>query len=519
MAFAAMTSAGLSSRLLAPVDRVTAALSNPARRERAVVVLLLAYVAVWTLYGALQKGSQDLHFDMSELVVWGREPQLGYWKHPPLAAYVVGLWFLVFPTADWAYYLLGMTNAALTLWIAWRIAADYVPDDKRALALVLLTLVPFFNFHALKFNINTVLLPVWAATTYFFLRSFETRGLVSAAFAGLFAAGAMLGKHWSVFLLAALGIAALIDWRRVAYFRSAAPWVTAGVGFLALTPHLGWLIRNEFSTFTFAVGVHGAKPLREVLGGAGEYLAGAAAFVAVPVIFALMATRSGVSQLRGMVWPQEPRRRLVAMAFWGPLLLPVVLAPVIGLALTSIWTMSAWSLLTVVLLSPPGLVADMRASRAIVAFAMLFPLLMVAAAPVIAMKIHRAGTLSPNQMHSQLLTERIEKLWRETTNRPLRLVGGDGTLSFAAAFYSPERPSAFPNLNEKESPWVDQARIDREGLVIVCRTDDRSCLRDLDAFVTKSPAGRRTEVELVRRHFGEPGRPLRYVIHAIPPRR
>src|SRR6185312_1860714 len=102
-----------------------------------------------------------------------------------------------------------MTVAAVALWLAWRLAADYVDADRRVLALAMLTLVPFFNFHALKFNANTILLPLWAGTALCFLRSSESRSLSWAAGAGLCAAAAMLGKYWSVFLIAGLGIAAL----------------------------------------------------------------------------------------------------------------------------------------------------------------------------------------------------------------------------------------------------------------------------------------------------------------------
>ena len=66
----------------------------------------------------------------------------------------------------------------------------------------------------------------------------RTRSLLWAALAGLAAAGTMYGKYWSVFLLAGLALAALIDARRVAYFRSAAPWVTIIVGGAVLAPHL-----------------------------------------------------------------------------------------------------------------------------------------------------------------------------------------------------------------------------------------------------------------------------------------
>ena len=44
--------------------------------------------------------------------------------------------------------------------------------------------------------------------------------MLDAALAGAFAAAAMYGKYWSIFLLLGLGLAALIDRRRAAYFRS-----------------------------------------------------------------------------------------------------------------------------------------------------------------------------------------------------------------------------------------------------------------------------------------------------------
>ena len=142
--------------------RLADALADPRRSERAVIWLLLAYTIVWTLYGILAKSSQDLHYDMAELAGMSRELAWGYPHHPPLAPFVVKLWFLIFPFADWAYYLLAIALAALSLWIAWRLLGRYLEGEKRAAGLLLLTLIPFFNFHALKFNLNTLLMPLWA---------------------------------------------------------------------------------------------------------------------------------------------------------------------------------------------------------------------------------------------------------------------------------------------------------------------------------------------------------------------
>jgi Dolichyl-phosphate-mannose-protein mannosyltransferase len=192
----------LADRLLAPVERLVAALTDPVRCARAVVGVLAAYVAVWTLYGAIAKGSQDIHFDMAELVAWARAPAWGYSKHPPLAAWLAGGWFEIFPAADWAFYLLAITVAAAAMLLAWWLFARYLEGEKRVLALAMLTLIPFFNFHALKLNPNTVLLPLWAVTTLWFIRSYESRSRIDAALAGLGAAACMMGKYWSIFLLA-----------------------------------------------------------------------------------------------------------------------------------------------------------------------------------------------------------------------------------------------------------------------------------------------------------------------------
>src|SRR5439155_866221 len=88
-----------------------------------------------------------------------------------------------------------------------RVSEPYLDGEKRVAGLLLLTFVPFFNFHALKYNANTVLIPLWAVTTWCFLRSFETRSPIWAALAGLAAACAMLGKYWSIFLLLLPGLA------------------------------------------------------------------------------------------------------------------------------------------------------------------------------------------------------------------------------------------------------------------------------------------------------------------------
>ena len=373
-------------RLLPPLPaagRLHAALIDPARRERSMLAALAIYALLWTIYGTIAKSGQGLHPDMTELLAWSRDLSLGYLKHPPLAAWLVWLWFSVLPVAEWSYYLLAMLMPAITLWIVWRLSADYLDIEKRVFGLALLTLVPFFNFHALKFNVNTVLMPLWAATTFWFLRSYTTRSGVYGALAGVGAAAAMMGKYWSIFLVAGLVIAALVDKRRADYFRSTAPWLTVVAGLAVLAPHLVWLYQHDFAPFGYAMGIHGEKPFAEAVWGVLGYFAGSIGYVAIPVIIVLVAARPSRATIADMVWPSDSERRLAAAAFWAPLLLPAVAALASGTDITSLWSMSAWTLLPVLLLSPPAMTISCVDTRRLLGFAVALPLVMLIAAPAI----------------------------------------------------------------------------------------------------------------------------------------
>lgn len=492
--------------------RLRDALTDPARCERNVILALVAYALLWTLYGTVAKGSQGLHPDMTELIAWSRDLSLGYLKHPPLAAIIVWLWFGVFPLAEWSYYLLAMLMPTVALWFAWRLSADTLDIEKRVVGLALLTLIPFFNFHALKFNVNTVLMPVWAATTFWFLRSYVTRSALYAVLAGVGAAACMLGKYWSVFLLAGLIVAALIDKCRGLYFRSAAPWITIAAGLIVLAPHLAWLVQHDFAPFDYALGIHGAKPYATALKAVLGYLGGSVGYVAVPLIMVLAAARPSRAALADIMWPREPERRLAAAAFWAPFLLPALGALASGTEITSLWSMPAWTLLPVLLLSPPAMTVSAIDTRRILTAAVVVPLIVLLAAPVIAINVQHSGP-APAAAHAQQLAAEIERAWHAMTPLPLRFVDGDPDIAYGIGAYAAERPRALPNM-----PAPGEAELKRSGVVLVCFADDAVC-RSTAAPRAAGVAGSRTfETEIVRNYWRWPGQPRRYSIVILPPR-
>jgi 4-amino-4-deoxy-L-arabinose transferase-like glycosyltransferase len=505
-------------RLLALLKTVTrlpawfrSALTDRESADVAVLWSLTFYVIVWTAYGTIAKGGQGLHPDMTEIVAWSRDLALGYLKHPPLAAWIVRGWFDLFPLTEWSYYLLAMVMPGVTLWIVWRLSADYLDIEKRVIGLALLTLIPFFNFQALKFNVNTVLMPFWAVTTWWFLRSVRTRSALYAALAGAAAGGAMLGKYWSVFLLLGLGIAALIDKRRAAYFRSPTPWVTIIVGLIVVAPHLYWLVQNRFAPFSYAIDIHGEKPFGGTLLSVAGYLGGSVAYVAVPLIVVLVMARPRPSTLADMAWPSDTERRLVAASFWLPLLLPALGAVAAKTEVTSLWSMSCWALLPALLLSPQAVTVRAVDTRRILVAAVAVPFVMLAASPGIAYLIAR-NRQPPVSAQFPLLAQQVETLWHQSTPAPLRFVGGDADLAYGVVTYAPDRPRALTNM-----PAPSAAELAQSGAVYVCFSEDKGCQSEAAKHAASVPGSQTIASDITRAVRGRLGKPQRYIIVVVPP--
>jgi 4-amino-4-deoxy-L-arabinose transferase-like glycosyltransferase len=502
-------------RLLNPLTaagRLRDALTDPKRGKRTVLLTLGVYVLLWTVYATIAKGTQGFHFDMVEVIAWSRDLSFGYLKHPPLAAVVAWAWFAVFPVAEWSYYLLSMMMPALALWIIWHLSADYLDAERRVAGLALLMLVPFFHFHAMKFNVNTVLIPLWAATTFFFLRAIKTRHWHFAVLAGIAAALCMLGKYWSIFLLAGLVVAALIDRRRVAYFTSPAPWLTVIAGLIVLLPHLAWLRDNNFAPFTYAMTIHGDKAFFSTVIAALGYIAGSIGYVALPVILVLTAARPNLATLKDMAWPSETERRLAAAAFWAPFLLPAIGALLSGTQITSLWSMSAWSLLPMLLLSSAHVTWRPVDTQRTMLIAIALPLVMLLASPAIAILSRKDGPPSASMQGPQLAAE-VERQWQTQATSPLRFVGGDGDVALAVVAFAKDRPRVL--LHELPAPSAEYLR--RSGMVLVCFSGDVPCLNAIKAKAGET-ASTIIQTSLFQKSWGTVLPPRHYTIIMVPPR-
>ena len=494
------------------VARLFDALTDPLRRERTAAACIIGFVAAWTLYALIAKGSQDVHQDVGELIAWSREPGLGY-SHPPLGVWIVTLWFTVFPRADWAAYLLATSNAGLTLWICWKLFGDWLDETKRVVALAMLALVPLYTFQALVYNANTAMMPAWAAATLFFLRAWRDRRPADAALAGASAGASMLVKYWSIYLVVALALAPLLAPGRWRFLRSAVPWIATGAGLLVLGPHLAWLASGGSSTFAFAQDMLGTDA--SAVSKSVSYVLGVVAYIAAPIVIMalLQPPRAAIGDI---LLPQAPERRLMILILLIALALPAVANLVRPVRLTPIWTIPNWTLLPVVLLASPLVAVSREAAVRVLATALALPIAAVLAAPVIALTIHHLGRADQHTRY-RLTADAITATWRSATTQPLRLVGGEDESLNGVAFYLADAVP-FALFKPFNTPWIAPERITTQGIALVCPVERKRCIDEIDRIDHAHTAIRR-EVVLERSYLGIRGRTVRYLIAAVPPAR
>lgn len=472
------------------------------------VLKIAAFVAVWSLYFIVTEHASAIHNDMAEAYAWGREFRLGYNQHPPFWAWICGLWFLIFPRANWAFAILSMLNAGAGLLGAWALIGRFVDGDRRVAATALLALTPFYSFLAYKYNANSIFLSLWPWTLYAFLGALRGRNWAASLGFGAMMGLSLNSKYFALTLAATCLIAALASVERRRYFRSASPYVSVAVAFALWAPHLFWLAASGAPPIRYLERVSGRSFGETGFAAASAVIGSALQQILVFGVVAGLRGR-GESSLDG-----ENRRVLAILA-----LAPVVLSVAAALALRT--NLSSNMLIGVFPLSPLAAIVWLRPDPARARFwvlrgATFVSLGALALSPLIAVGKAWYGRDSEDSEPRREAALAATAFWRGVTTAPLAFVAGSFRYDNATVFYSPEHPRAFVNFDYFGNRWASPENIAAQGLLTICRKDDSACLAKTAEFAT--PATRREEIALAHKAYGRTRPPVDFVITAIPPR-
>ncbi|WP_441236995.1 glycosyltransferase family 39 protein [Bradyrhizobium sp. 930_D9_N1_4] len=483
----------------------------------AVPLLIACFVAIWTLYLAIAYAGGGLHPDTLEAWTLGRKFAFGYHKHPPLMGWIAAGWTSVFPLSDWSLQLMAMANAGLALVFVDLVARQFVTGHKRILVLLLLMLTPAYQFHAQRFNANAVLLAVWPLATWCFLRAFETRAPLWAVAVGCTTALAMVGKYYSIFLVASFAFAALAHPARRGYFTSASPWISLVVGLAVLSPHLYWLATTGASTFTYAMN-HANGNAISSLGEVRNFLLGLMAAMSVSAVLWVFVAGPRLKQFPADFAEMSPGLRLLFYVAIGTIVLPVLTSLAMGTDLPSLWALQGLFLFAVLVVCGTRYAIErfytvnVTVTAAGVALAAV-----LVAAPIHAVYRNDHGYEEGRNFYVQAANE-LTREWRELTGQPLAAVSGDDSLAFATAFYSPDHPH-YARPFEYQYTWglPRKTTLDR-GWAALCFRGQDYCNRWMEWVSARAGHVVKRELAVQAALWGRPGVTRELVVLMVPPR-
>ena len=218
---------------------------------KVLILFLILHLFLWTLIPSIS--NINLPLDTIEALAWGSNLEWGFSKHPPFSAFAVEIFYTIFGSNDWAYYLLSQIFVVVSLIYVWKFSNE-IFDEKIYSLLSVLTLsgIYYYNFTTPEFNVNVSQLPFWALTVYFFWKSINSNNRINWILFGIFSALGFLSKYLFIYILLAIFFYFILNIKIYKKFITNY-LLSIAISLAILTPHFIWLFKNNFITIVYGL--------------------------------------------------------------------------------------------------------------------------------------------------------------------------------------------------------------------------------------------------------------------------
>ena len=230
-------------------------LRNKINLQNLFYIFIAIHLILWTLIPSLT--NNNLPLDTIEHLAWGSNLDWGFNKHPPAVAFFLEVFYQIFGSQDWAYYLLCQIFVVIAFIVVFKFAEELFKNKTLSLiSVLLLEGVYFYNFTTPEFNVNICQLPFWALCVYYSWRLFDKQqtNFKDCFLLGLFAGIGFLSKYLFIYLLITIDLLFFYSIFIKKYKKFNFKYlVSLEVFFVLLVPHLVWLTNNDYATIAYGL--------------------------------------------------------------------------------------------------------------------------------------------------------------------------------------------------------------------------------------------------------------------------
>ncbi len=495
-----------------PTTRNTQA--DPTGHDRLAFACLAGLFLAWAFLPPLTM--PNITLDAAEGLIWGRTFELGYAKHPPLQAWLLGATHLVFGKGSFAHVWLSALCIVLTHLAVWRAARRFLDQRTAFWASAALQTIYFHNYALPEFNPNVLQLPVFAFAGLFAIDAFQRGRARDWLLLGLVAGIGVYVKYSAALIAVAIAAFFLVD--REARRRLASPWPYAGavLAILIAAPHLYWIYVSGGQTLDYVT--ERAQIAPDALDRAknvGELLANM--LIGLPLLLALLLGRPGKADMATLP-PAPDGRRIVYWLMLGPLALTLAAVAIAGFRIKAAWLAPLWVWTPLAGFLLFRVTADHRRWR--IGAGVVIAMAVLGLGAYIGNNLARpyiAGKAMRVQFPGEALARHVDRIWSSRTSEPLRVVIGSTLQAGSVAHYSRFEPLARVDDSEAANPWAPETLIADAGAVILWDAPEGSTHPPAE-IAQRRPGAIHVETLILPQQTGADTPPARIGVALLPPR-
>jgi hypothetical protein len=469
---------------------------------------------VWTAIASLTMFNPAM--DTVEMLSWGREWAWGYYKHPPMPAWIAEIATFLAGGAIAGVYLASHLVTALCFWAVWRLGCEMLSARAGFFAALSLEGLVYYNYMANDIGHGVLLAGTSAITTLFFLWTLRSRKTSWWIALGVAMGFTMLSKYSSAFLLIPM-ILFLFHPACRSCWKTSGPYLAAATALAVFGPHLVWCVQNDFG------------PVRYILTRSTEkghswlnhlyfplYFTYSQLWRLLPIFAILVPITTWRWRFRKLAPEEGFHRDFLLAIVLGPFLVHLVVSLVLGVEVRDLWGHHLWSFIGLFMLfflqtreSTWSFAWSGRVALAVTILFMGFTIVQNRVAPHFDLTYQ---THLPGQPIAQAVDER----WRQLFDSNVPIVASeDMFLTTSVCWYVKGRPASCMLTGHHETPWAEDEELNTRGGVILW--DAKVDQGELPAELQKRFPRAFTTLPVDVHFHMVPNVPLRFGVAIVPP--
>ncbi|MCP4473707.1 MAG: glycosyltransferase family 39 protein [Gammaproteobacteria bacterium] len=183
---------------------------------------------------------------------WSYHLALSYYDGPPLIAYTIKLFTLLFGEHEFTLYLIGLVAAALSGLLIHKLMRQLFDSKAADMALYIWLLTAgVVDIFFIEVSYNSLLIVFWAWTFYLFVQLQQSKRCYYYYLCGIAVGLMMLAKYNGIFLIISLFLVCLVDRRYRFILTSIHSYLAMLLALAIFSPVLIWNIQHHWLSIRF----------------------------------------------------------------------------------------------------------------------------------------------------------------------------------------------------------------------------------------------------------------------------